>query len=73
MGHQLTGGRYGAYSSTHGRPATSSEHRRSSRQGLAEAGIRSLDDAERIGLDHLAALHGVGPKAIRILRAALEQ
>lgn len=42
-------------------------------RALAEAGARTLDDVERIGLDHLAALHGVGPKAIRLLRAALEQ
>lgn len=42
-------------------------------RALAEAGVLNLDDAERVGLDHLAALHGVGPKAIRLLKAALEQ
>lgn len=42
-------------------------------RALAEAGLLTLDDVERFGLDHLATLHGVGPKAIRILQAALDQ
>lgn len=42
-------------------------------RALAEAGVHDLDDAEEFGLDALAALHGVGPKAIRLLRAALEE
>jgi predicted flap endonuclease-1-like 5' DNA nuclease len=40
---------------------------------LDEAGARNLDDVEKAGLDHLATLHGVGPKAIRVLKAALEE
>jgi hypothetical protein len=42
-------------------------------RALAEAGIRTLDDVENADLDDLAALHGVGPKALRLLRAALDQ
>lgn len=41
-------------------------------RALAEAGVHSLDDAEHFDLDQLAALHGVGPKAIRLLQAALK-
>lgn len=43
------------------------------KRALDEAGVRDLDDVKRAGLDHLATLHGVGPKAISLLRAALEQ
>ncbi|MET0713754.1 MAG: helix-hairpin-helix domain-containing protein [Mycetocola sp.] len=42
-------------------------------RALDEAGVRDLDDVKQAGLDHLATLHGVGPKAISLLRAALEQ
>jgi len=42
-------------------------------RALAEAGILTLEDAENAGLDQLATLHGVGPKAIRLLRAELEK
>lgn len=42
-------------------------------RALAEVGVRSLDDAERVDLALLATLHGVGPKAIALLRAALEK
>jgi len=41
-------------------------------RALAETGITSLADVQRASLDDLAALHGVGPKAIRILRDALD-
>lgn len=41
-------------------------------RALAAAGITSLSDVRRVSLDDLAALHGVGPKAIRILREALD-
>ena len=41
-------------------------------RALAEAGPSNLDDLERIGLDQIADLHGVGPKAISILREALD-
>lgn len=47
-----------------GAPATSA---------LAEVGVRTLDDVEEAGLDYLATLHGVGPKAIRILREAMQE
>jgi Helix-hairpin-helix domain len=42
-------------------------------RALAEVGIRDLDEVRKADLDYLATLHGVGPKAIRILRAALEE
>lgn len=45
-----------------GRPAT---------RALAEAGIVTLDDVSRLSDAELAALHGVGPKAFRILRDAI--
>ena len=41
-------------------------------RALDEVGVRDLDDVKKAGLDYLATLHGVGPKAIRVLRAALE-
>lgn len=40
-------------------------------RALEAAGIRSLADAARRGEVELGALHGVGPKALRILREAL--
>ena len=42
-------------------------------RALAEIGVRNLEDVERTGLDLIATLHGVGPKAVRLLRAALEK
>lgn len=44
-----------------GRPATN---------GLAAAGITSLSDALKLSDADLLALHGVGPKAVRLLREA---
>lgn len=44
-----------------GRPATN---------GLAAAGITNLPDALRLSDAELLALHGVGPKAVRLLREA---
>ena len=41
-------------------------------RALASAGIRSLEDVARVSEEQLAALHGVGPKAIGILMAALK-
>ena len=40
-------------------------------RALDEAGVHDLDDVEELGLDAVAALHGVGPKALRLLKAAL--
>jgi hypothetical protein len=40
-------------------------------RALAEAGISSLEDLRKSDLDALAELHGVGPRAIVILREAL--
>jgi len=40
-------------------------------RALAEAGVWNLEDVEHAGLDQLATLHGVGPKAIQHLRAEL--
>lgn len=45
-----------------GRPAT---------RALVEAGIESLDDVARLSEAELAAMHGVGPTAIAILREAV--
>lgn len=47
-----------------GRPAT---------RALAGAGITTLDDVAVRSEQELLALHGVGPKAVRILVAALEE
>ena len=41
-------------------------------RALEEAGVHDLDDVRRVGLDHLATLHGVGPKALRLLQMALD-
>jgi len=41
-------------------------------RALAEVGVRNLDDLESVDLAFLATLHGVGPKAIALLRAELE-
>jgi hypothetical protein len=38
---------------------------------LALQGIATLDDVRGVDLDDLLQLHGVGPKAIRLLREAL--
>jgi hypothetical protein len=46
-----------------GRPATGA---------LLDAGYRTLTDLPA-DLDGLLALHGVGPKALRLLRQALEK
>ena len=40
-------------------------------RALALAGITTLDDVRGVDLDELLRLHGVGPKAIRVLREAL--
>ncbi|PPF56520.1 DNA-binding protein [Clavibacter michiganensis] len=43
----------------------------SARRGLEAAGIHTLADVREAGLDQVATLHGVGPKALRILEIAL--
>ena len=40
-------------------------------RALAAAGISTLDDVAKWQESELAALHGVGPKALGILKAAL--
>ncbi|MDL5350929.1 DNA-binding protein [Microbacterium sp. zg-YB36] len=40
-------------------------------RALENAQIRTMDDVRRIGLERIATLHGVGPKAIQLLRDAL--
>ena len=40
-------------------------------RALALEGITTLDDLSGADLDELLRLHGVGPKAIRVLREAL--
>jgi hypothetical protein len=47
-----------------GRPAS---------RALMEAGITSLAQVNAYGRRRLLAIHGVGPKAVRILEAALEE
>ncbi|MCH1882192.1 hypothetical protein [Agrococcus sp. ARC_14] len=47
-----------------GRPATSA---------LLAIGVTTLEQVAAMGEAALLALHGVGPKAVRILRVALEQ
>lgn len=32
-----------------------------------------MTDVEDVGLDYLSTLHGVGPKALRLLREAIER
>lgn len=41
-------------------------------RALSSAGIRSIDDLARWSEADLAKLHGMGPKALGVLRAALE-
>ena len=42
-------------------------------RALADAGITSLEDLRGRDVNALGELHGVGPKAIRILQAALAE
>lgn len=42
-------------------------------RAVAGIGITNLDDVRDTDLDAIARLHGVGPKAIRILRASMAQ
>lgn len=41
-------------------------------RALHDAGVRSVNDLARWTEADLAALHGMGPKALGVLRAALE-
>ena len=42
-------------------------------RALEAAGYTSLSDLAGVSRGHLAKLHGVGPKAIGIIQAALEE
>ena len=42
-------------------------------RALHTAGVRSLDDLTRWSERDLAALHGMGPKALGVLQAALRE
>ena len=42
-------------------------------RALAEAGITRLTEVARLSEHELQALHGVGPKAVRVLREALAE
>ena len=42
-------------------------------RALQVAGVRSLDDLTRWTARDLAALHGMGPKALGVLQAALQE
>ncbi len=44
---------------------------RPANRALAEIGVVTLEDAAKYSAKQLLALHGVGPKAIRILEPAL--
>ena len=41
-------------------------------RALEAQGVRTLDDVARWTREDLLALHGVGPRAVRILEEALE-
>jgi len=41
-------------------------------RALAAAGIRNLEMVAQVPESELLALHGVGPKAIRLLRSAMQ-
>ncbi|WP_219814930.1 hypothetical protein [Rathayibacter sp. AY1H3] len=41
-------------------------------RALEDAGVHDVDDVRRVGLNRLATLHGVGPKALRLLQQALD-
>lgn len=43
------------------------------RRALANAGIRRLGDLRRVAKAEVAALHGMGPKGIRVLTEALAE
>ncbi|HLV55986.1 MAG TPA: hypothetical protein VKY71_10490 [Actinotalea caeni] len=47
-----------------GRPAT---------RALEQAGLTTLDDVARLSEAELLALHGVGPRAVAILRQAIAE
>lgn len=42
-------------------------------RALAEAGYKKLSDLTKVTEKELLKLHGMGPKAIRILREALKE
>ena len=42
------------------------------RRALAAAGYMSLADLAKVAESEVASLHGMGPKALQILRARLE-
>lgn len=41
------------------------------RRALVDAGVLTVEDLSAADFDRLATLHGMGPKALRILREAL--
>ncbi|QDB79869.1 DNA-binding protein [Georgenia wutianyii] len=55
--------------STHELPAVGAPAKRA----LTQAGVRTLEDVAAWSEDNLLALHGVGPRAVRILREALAE
>ncbi|MBS0266466.1 MAG: DNA-binding protein [Planctomycetes bacterium] len=42
------------------------------RRALAVAGLKNLDDIARFGEAEIATLHGIGPNALKTIRAALQ-
>lgn len=42
-------------------------------RALAGAGCKRLEDLQRISAAELAAMHGMGPKALRLLHAAMRR
>ena len=43
------------------------------RNALEALGVMSLDDVTRFSEKELLAIHGVGPKAVRVIAAALHE
>lgn len=43
------------------------------RRALAAAGYRRLEDLDGVPVDELAALHGMGPRALDALRESLRE
>jgi hypothetical protein len=69
----LAGSDSGAYRRSMPQPIPLPKTSAPAARALTAAGITSLDDLRDRDVDALAQLHGVGPKAIQILKAALAE
>jgi predicted flap endonuclease-1-like 5' DNA nuclease len=43
------------------------------RNALESLGVMGLDDVTKFSEKELLAIHGVGPKAVRVIKAALQE